>query len=93
MGTTNDYKETNIGQGLIGKECDRCHKTITEKDVCENNNWDIQFDTSNDVLIEDNKIKGYGYNLTIWIRNAYHEDCDDAEENNKEVEEVKKKTE
>jgi hypothetical protein len=31
----------------------------------------------------DNEIKGYGYNLTIWIRNAYHEDCGDAELNQK----------
>jgi hypothetical protein len=81
MGTTNEIKETNIGQGLINKTCENCHKKITEKDVCENNNWDIQFDTSNKVKIEDNLVEGY--NLTIWIRNIYHEDCDEAEEKEK----------
>jgi len=90
MGTTNEYKSTNIGQGLIGKECDNCHKKITEYDVCENNNWDIQFDTTEPVQLVNNEKKGYGYDLTIWIRNVYHEYCDEAEESNKEVEEAKK---
>ena len=92
MGSTTSIKETNIGASLIGKTCDDCSKIITQKDALENNNWQVEFDTSNDVKLEDNKIKGYGYNLTIWIRNAYHEDCDEAEEN-KEVEGVKEKTE
>ena len=90
MGTTNEYKSTNIGGGLIGKDCDRCKKKITEYDVRENNNWDIQFDTSNDVKVEENQIKGYGYNLTIWIRDVYHEDCDDAELVKKEQESKEK---
>jgi hypothetical protein len=78
MGATNEIKETNIGQALIGKTCERCDKNFTRKDICEDNNWAVDFDTSNDVELVDNEIKGYGYNLTIWIRNAYHEDCDDA---------------
>ena len=77
MGTTNEIKSTNIGQSLIGKTCQGCEKKFTEKDICENNNWEIEFDTSNDVNLVDNE-KG-GYNLTIWIRNAYHEYCDEAE--------------
>jgi hypothetical protein len=46
-------------------------------------NWEVQFDTSNDVKLEDNKVKGYGYNLTIWIHNAYHTSCEDREEDEK----------
>ena len=92
MGTTDKIKSTNIGHALIGKECEGCNKTFTNKDILENNNWEIQFDTSNDVKLEENKVKGYGYNLTIWIRNAYHERCDDRKED--EVsEEKKEKTE
>ena len=93
MGTTNEYKSTNIGQALINRECEKCNKKITKKDTCESNNWQVEFDTSNDVILEDNEIKGYGWNLTIWIRHAYHEDCDQAEEDNREKEEVKEKTE
>lgn len=84
MGATTEIKETNIGQALINKECDRCNEKITEKDICEDNNWGVDFDTSNGVKIEDNQIKGYGYNITIWLRNVYHEDCDGAEEAIKE---------
>lgn len=90
MGTTSEIKETNIGSGLIGKTCSRCDKKFTEKDICEDSNWEVQFDTSNDVKLEENKVKGYGYNLTIWIRNAYHEFCDEAEE---VIEEEKQKAE
>lgn len=89
MGKTNEIKETNIGQGLINKECSQCNKLFTERDICEDNNWGVDFDTSNDVIIEDNKIKGYGYNLTIWIRLIYHDDCDLAAEHNKKDEEKK----
>src|SRR5436305_282406 len=89
MGSTTSIKETNIGASLIGKTCDDCSKIITQKDALENNNWQVEFDTSNDVKLEDNKIKGYGYNLTIWIRNAYHENCHDAEEYLKEEKEKK----
>jgi len=38
MGTTDKIKETSIGQALINKECERCNKKITEKDVYEDNN-------------------------------------------------------
>ena len=79
MGSTQDIKETNIGQGLINKTCGQCNKKFTEKDVCQDNNWEVEFDTSNDVELTENKVKGYGYNLTIWIRNIYHSYCDDAE--------------
>lgn len=87
MGTTNEIKSTNIGQALIGKTCQGCEKKFAEKDIYEDNNWEIQFDTSNDVNLVDNE-KG-GYNLTIWIRNVYHSDCYQAEEDNK----VEEKTE
>jgi len=60
MGTTDEIKETNIGQALIGKTCEQCNKTFTNKDICDYNNWEVQFDTSNDVKLEDNEIKGYG---------------------------------
>jgi len=85
MGTTDKIKETSIWQALINKECERCNKKITEKDVYEDNNWEVQFDTSNEVKIEDNQIKGYGYNITIWLRSVYHEYCDTAEEVNKKM--------
>lgn len=80
MGTTNKIKETNIGHALIGKNCSQCNKKFTDKDILENKNWMIDFDTSNDVKLEDNQIKGYGYNLTIWLRDVYHEDCDEVKE-------------
>ena len=89
MGTANNYKDTAIGASFIGKECQSCQKKFTEIDTCENNNWDLQFDTSNDVNLVENEKKGYGYNLTIWIRNIYHENCGEAEIENRK-EEVKK---
>ena len=89
MGATNQIKETNIGHALIGKKCSQCNREFVDKEILTDNNWGIDFDTSNDVILEDNKIKGYGYNLTIWIRNVYHENCDDTKEL-KKVEEKKK---
>lgn len=35
MGTTSEIKETNIGQGLINKTCERCNKKFTDKDILE----------------------------------------------------------
>lgn len=90
MGTTNEIKETNIGHALIGKECEGCNKTFTNKDILENNNWEIQFDTSNNVKLEDNIVKGYGWNLTIWIRNTYHSSCEDREEDEEEPKEERR---
>ncbi|CAI2188041.1 18132_t:CDS:2 [Funneliformis geosporum] len=48
MGTTTEIKKTNIGDALINKECYVCKKKITEKDVCEDSNWGVDFDTSNE---------------------------------------------
>lgn len=89
MGATNKIEETNIGHQLIGKECSQCNKKFSNKDILNYNNWEVDFDTSNDVQLEDNKIKGYGWNLTIWIRNAYHNSCEDAEEDDKKEKLVK----
>lgn len=90
MGTTTEIKETNIGHALIGKTCQECNRTFTNKDILNYGNWAVEFDTSNDVKLEDNKVKNYGWNLTIWIRHAYHSSCDRIGEEDKK-EEVKEK--
>ena len=84
MGATNLIKETNISLQLEGKECSQCSQKFTEKEI-DDKNYDIWFDTSNDVklipveeLTEDSYYKPFGrtgYELTIWIRSIEHEDC------------------
>ena len=57
MGATNQIKETNISLQLEGKECPRCNKKLTKKDL-DDRNWDIWFDTTNDVkLVEIKEIE------------------------------------
>ena len=84
MGATNQIKETNVSLQLEGKKCPQCSQKFTEQEI-DNKNYDIWFDTSNDVkLIPMSKVKtNYlytpfgktGYELTIWIRSIEHEDC------------------
>ena len=84
MGATNKIKGTNISLQLEGKICPQCSQPFTEQDL-DNQNYDIWFDTSNDVrltLMEDLKNDNYykpfgrtGYELTIWIRSIENEIC------------------
>ena len=84
MGATNQIKGTNISLQLNDKNCPQCQQPFTEKDL-DNENYDIWFDTSNDVrliamenLKNDSYYKPFGrtgYELTIWIRSIEHEYC------------------
>lgn len=84
MGTTNDIKETNISLQLEGKICPQCSQAFTQTEI-DNNNYDIWFDTTNDVkLIPMEEIEETslyfpfgktGYQLTIWIRHIDHASC------------------
>lgn len=84
MGATNQIKETNISLQLEDKICPQCQQPFTQLEI-KNQNYDIWFDTSNDVrlipmedLKDDNYYKPFGrtgYELTIWIRIIEHEYC------------------
>ena len=84
MGATNEIKGTNISLQLEGKECPQCSQPFTEQDL-EDRNYDIWFDTSNDVDLKPmSEVKNSnlyfpsgrtGYELTIWIRSIEHEYC------------------
>jgi hypothetical protein len=84
MGATNQIKGANISLRLEGKICPQCQKPFTQTDL-DDNNYDIWFDTTNDVkltpmeeLKEDAYYKPFGrtgYELTIWIRSIEHEIC------------------
>jgi len=57
MGATNQIKGTNISLQLEGKICPQCEQPFTRTDL-EDNNYDIWFDTTNDVkLIEMKEIE------------------------------------
>ena len=84
MGATNEIKGTNISLQLVDKECPNCSQKFTEQEI-DNRNFDLWFDTSNDVkLIPMSEVKNdnlytpfgrTGYELTIWIRSIEHETC------------------
>ena len=87
MGATNNIKGTNISLQLAGKECSQCNQKFTEQEI-DDRNFDIWFDTTNDVKLIDLKditkeetknlyfpIRREGFMFTIWIRSIEHEDC------------------
>ena len=89
MGATNEIKETNISLQLTDKRCPQCQQVFTRQEI-DDQNYDIWFDTTNDVdlkpMSEVGKSNLYfpsgrtGYQLTIWIRSIEHESCPDREE-------------
>ena len=89
MGATNQIKGTNISLQLEGKICPQCQQPFTQTDL-DDNNYDIWFDTTNDVkltpmekLKKDAYYKPFGrtgYELTIWIRSIEHEYCPTVKE-------------
>ena len=88
MGATNEIKGTNITLKLPDLTCPHCSQKFTEQEI-DDRNFDIWFDTSNDVrlkpmeeLIGDIYYKPFGrtgYQLTIWIRSIEHENCPETE--------------
>ena len=88
MGATNEIKETNVSLQLTDKKCSQCQQKFTKTEI-NDQNFDIWFDTTNDVrlipmeeLTEDAYYKPFGrtgYELTIWIRSIEHEICPDTE--------------
>ena len=76
MGATNEIKGTNISLKLPDLTCPHCSQKFTEQEI-DNRNFDIWFDTSNDVNLEPLE---KGYQLTIWIRSIEHEFCPPQEE-------------
>jgi len=89
MGATNEIKETNISLQLTDKQCSQCQQKFTKEEITDRN-YDIWFDTTNDVDLKPmSEIKDSnlyfpsgrtGYQLTIWIRSIEHENCPDTEE-------------
>ena len=89
MGATNEIKETNISLQLTDKKCSQCQQKFTKEEITDQN-YDIWFDTTNDVDLKPMlKVKNSnlyfpsgrtGYQLTIWIRSIEHENCPDREE-------------
>lgn len=89
MGATNEIKGTNISLQLTDKKCSNCQQPFTKQEL-DDQNFDIWFDTTNDVdlkpMSEVEKSNLYfpsgrtGYQLTIWIRSIEHENCPDPEE-------------
>ena len=88
MGATNGIKGTNLSLQLEGKECPQCQQIFNQQEI-DKENYDIWFDTTNDVKLtpmEELKDDAYykpfgrtGYELTIWIRSIEHEDCPNIE--------------
>jgi len=84
MGATNEIKGTNITLKLADLNCSQCLQKFTEQEIT-NENFELWFDTSNDVkliALKDLKDDAYykpfgrkGYQLTIWIRSVEHQDC------------------
>ena len=89
MGATNEIKETNISLQLTDKKCSQCQQKFTKEEITDQN-YDIWFDTTNDVDLKPmSEIKASnlyfpsgrtGYQLTVWIRSIEHENCPDREE-------------
>jgi len=89
MGATNEIKGTNISLQLTDKKCPQCQQKFTKEEITDRN-YDIWFDTTNDVDLKPmSEIKDSnlyfpsgrtGYQLTIWIRSIEHENCPDREE-------------
>ena len=89
MGATNEIKGTNISLQLTDKQCPQCQQKFTKAEI-NDQNFDIWFDTTNDVdlkpMSEVGKSNLYfpagrtGYQLTIWIRSIEHENCPDMGE-------------
>ncbi len=88
MGATNEIKETNITLKLADLNCSWCLQKFTEQEIIDRN-FDLWFDTSNDVklaalkdLTEHDYYQPFGrkgYQLTIWIRSIEHQDCPELE--------------
>jgi len=88
MGATNEIKGTNISLQLEDKQCPQCQQVFTKQEI-DDRNFDIWFDTSNDVElkpiseVKDNNLyfpsQRTGYYLSIWIRSIEHEYCPDTE--------------
>ncbi len=86
MGATNNIKESNITLKLVDLDCNNCSQQFTKQEIADEN-YDLWFDTSNDVkliVMRDLKEPDYyfptgrkGYQLTIWIRSIEHKDCPD----------------
>ena len=56
MGATNEIKETNISLQLTDKKCSQCQQKFTKEEITDRN-YDIWFDTTNDVkLVEMEKL-------------------------------------
>ena len=71
MGATNDIKETNITLKLVDLACSECEEKFTEQEIADEN-FNLWFDTSNDVNLET---LTKGYYFSIWIRSIEHKDC------------------
>ena len=64
MGATNEIKGTNISLQLEGKICTQCQQPLTKQDL-DDRNYDIWFDTSNDVrLIPMEELKEDAYYMS-----------------------------
>ena len=84
MGASNDIRDTNISQALIGKICRECEKPFSEKDICEEANWEIDWDCTDPCIISE-KIDSENkptekYYATITVRGFYHKFCDEHTE-------------
>jgi len=51
MGATNEIKETNISLQLTDKRCPQCQQKFTKTEI-NDQNFDIWFDTTNDVELK-----------------------------------------
>ena len=80
MGATNDIKESNITLKLVGLPCSQCSQHFTKQEI-NKENYDLWFDTTNDV---DLISKLNNYYLTIRIRSIEHKGCPPIEERNYE---------
>lgn len=77
MGATNNLKETNITLKLVGLPCSNCSQNFTEQEI-EEENFELYFDTTNEVRLEDCYTQGgkrKGWILSIWIRTIEHLEC------------------
>ena len=69
MGTSNKIQDTNLE--ITRFKCSQCQQPFTNQDK-KNDNWDLWWDISNEVKIDEIWPNDNGFSLSIWVRDITH---------------------
>lgn len=69
MGASPKIQDTNLN--ILKFQCSQCQQPFANKDK-ENDNWDLWWDTSNEVKIDEIWPNNKGFTLSIWVRDITH---------------------